>query len=337
MLSVCITVKNRSRCLVDGHELQLFPRCVASLSAAVGTAVDCELVVSDWSSDDWPLHEWISAVAGPLPTQIVQVDGRFSRGRGLNVAAGVARGNALFFTDADVLFARDVFDLGLRRIHDGHAYFPVLYSFDDATHTSGWWRHEGYGNCFVSRGTFEAAGRWPEYDTWGREDDEFFAAVERCSAVEREQVPGFFHQWHPEDILWKDRYAGRPPEEIDEILRTRGAVERLGTELDADRDLVLIDDSRFGVDDVGGRRAYPFLETNGEYAGPPPDDETAIEALERLRAQGVGYLVVAWMSFWWLEHYTKFASHVRSSYPIVIDDATLKVFDLDRSRIRSEP
>ncbi len=34
-LSICVTVKNRSRVMVDGRELKLFPNCVESIVSSV--------------------------------------------------------------------------------------------------------------------------------------------------------------------------------------------------------------------------------------------------------------------------------------------------------------
>ena len=36
---------------------------------------------------------------------------------------------------------------------------------------------------------------------------------------------------------------------------------------------------------VTGRRAVPFLEKDGIYWGPPPDDETAVRELDRVRGK----------------------------------------------------
>ena len=60
MLSICTTVKNRSRVHVEGRELLLFPNCVETIVRARGGVADgLELVVTDWESDDWPLAEWL--------------------------------------------------------------------------------------------------------------------------------------------------------------------------------------------------------------------------------------------------------------------------------------
>ena len=49
---------------------------------------------------------------------------------------------------------------------------------------------------------------------------------------------------------------------------------------------ILVDHEVFRDELAIGRRAMPFLERDGEYWGPPPDDLTAIQELERLRRSG---------------------------------------------------
>ena len=46
---------------------------------------------------------------------------------------------------------------------------------------------------------------------------------------------------------------------------------------------ILVDQGTFTNEMSAGGRAIPFLEREGQYWGPPPDDATAIQELERLR------------------------------------------------------
>ena len=49
----------------------------------------------------------------------------------------------------------------------------------------------------------------------------------------------------------------------------------------------------------------------GLYAGHhPADSAAAIEALERLRADGAGYLVIPEVALWWLDHYGALREHL---------------------------
>ena len=59
MLSICVTIKNRSRLSIDDNELLLFPNCVKSIVESTRKHPDCELVIADWQSEDWPLVEWV--------------------------------------------------------------------------------------------------------------------------------------------------------------------------------------------------------------------------------------------------------------------------------------
>lgn len=73
----------------------------------------------------------------------------------------------------------------------------------------------------------------------------------------------------------------------------------------------------------------PFLEKNGQYWGPPPDDETALRELDRMRAEfGAGFIVFGEPAFWWLDHYKQFAEHLRTRYRCALKNERLLAFDL---------
>ncbi|MEZ0264845.1 MAG: glycosyltransferase [Phycisphaerae bacterium] len=333
MLSVCVALKNRSRVLADGRELRLFPTLVESLARTAPP--NTELVVADWDSDDWPLAEWLPDAVGPVALRVVRMAGRFTRGGGRNAAAAAARGDTLFFTDADCLLSPAVFERGAALLREGKAFFPVLYSLLDPDHRTGFWHHWGYGNALMTRAVFDQVGGWPDYKKWGREDVHFFERVSALVPTVREEVPGFFHQWHPDDVLWKDPYGERTPEEEREIRESRVAMRELAALIPAGQSFVLVDEARFGVSEVDGRPARPFLERDGEYAGPPPDDDTAIRELQRMRAEGARFIAFAWMAFWWLDHYAGLHDYLRQSFPCVLRNERLAVFALDGAAIDS--
>lgn len=327
MLSICITVKNRSCVQVGKHRLQLFPHCVESLRVAT-PGLPCEIVITDWQSDDWPLADWLPQWSQGLDTKVVPMEGSFCRGRGRNAAAEHARGEHLFFLDADCLVHRSVLETGLRMLTEGQSYFPIVYSYSDASHGSGWWRSEGFGNCMLSRPTFEKSGGWPQYQTWGKEDDDFYDRVRGCSSVVRENAPGLIHQWHPEEMAWKDRFR-----EDEEIRRVRHAIASLWTTVPIGESLILVDDGQFGGHEKGfGRTVLPFVEREGVYWGPPDGDEAAIVELERLKNKGGRFLAFAWVSFWWLQYYSQFAAFISEQYNCCLASDDLVVFDLHSGR-----
>ena len=75
----------------------------------------------------------------------------------------------------------------------------------------------------------------------------------------------------------------------------------------------------------------PFPQHDGQYAGPPADDGSAIDELERLRERGAMFAVIAWPAFWWLEHYPAFRQHLAAHYRCVRHDERIVAFDLGSS------
>ena len=91
---------------------------------------------------------------------------------------------------------------------------------------------------------------------------------------------------------------------------------------------ILVDDNTWTLDNNLGTQMLPFLEKDKEYLGPPPDDDTAINELERMRNSGASHLIFAWPAFWWLEHYADFHRHIRSKYHCSLENTRLVAFDL---------
>jgi glycosyltransferase involved in cell wall biosynthesis len=207
VISICITVKNRSKLHADGRELALLPKCVESIVECVKPEDNVELVISDWHSDDWPLEEWVEEAAKPMPVKLVAVDGYFSRGRGLNIAFDNAVGDVLLFLDADMIACRGQIDKGCWHVAKGRAFFPICWKYTDPDHQHGKWIPAACGIVMIARDVFVRAGKWPELRSWGREDNQLHDAVKRIAPIVRERLPGLRHQWHPEGRAWKYQYA----------------------------------------------------------------------------------------------------------------------------------
>ncbi len=92
---------------------------------------------------------------------------------------------------------------------------------------------------------------------------------------------------------------------------------------------VVIDDGFFQHPLLPERHSLPFLEKEGAYYGPPADDETAISELKRMQGQGAQYLVFAWTSFWWFDHYTGFVRYLDVSARRIAADDKVVVFELN--------
>jgi glycosyltransferase involved in cell wall biosynthesis len=110
--------------------------------------------------------------------------------------------------------------------------------------------------------------------------------------------------------------------------RLRQALDDIDSVIPAGASFVLVDNNHWMTGDtVAGRRRIPFLERNGEYWGPPANDEEAIQELERLRSAGFGFFVLAWPAFWWLDHYVGFAHHLGSRLRCALRNERVIVFD----------
>lgn len=93
------------------------------------------------------------------------------------------------------------------------------------------------------------------------------------------------------------------------FLRLQRAVDVVDRLVPAGQALLVIDDDAWELEGtVRGRHAWPFLEHDGRYHGPPADDTHARQELARMRAMGVDHVVVAWTSTWWLDAYPHLAS-----------------------------
>jgi SAM-dependent methyltransferase len=108
------------------------------------------------------------------------------------------------------------------------------------------------------------------------------------------------------------------------------AMAELAELVPARSSLILVNEDQWGGEQqaLKDRRVIPFLERDGNYWGPPPEDESAIRELERLREEGADYIAFAWHCFWWLEHYRSFHDHLRERYRCLRADDRLVLFHL---------
>ena len=108
------------------------------------------------------------------------------------------------------------------------------------------------------------------------------------------------------------------------------AKEDIATVIPPGHSFILVDDGVFGDELAAGRRATPFLEREGRYWGRPPDADTAIREVERLRRSGRTFMVFSWPAFWWLDCYGDLQRHLVTGYCRVLQNDRVVVFDLRR-------
>jgi len=196
LISICVSVKNRSRMLHEGCLLENFPRTVRSISDLAEVLGPIELIVADFHSDDWPLSQWLVS-AGNLRVKIITVDGDFSRGRGLNVAASHASCDRLFFTDADVIVGLEAIKRGLSSIERGVVRFPI-FRYLDIENRELDFEDYSYGLTFLTSELAQRSGGVPEFFSWGGDDNIFYDRLAPLAVIERERDGDLLHQWHTE-------------------------------------------------------------------------------------------------------------------------------------------
>jgi hypothetical protein len=84
--------------------------------------------------------------------------------------------------------------------------------------------------------------------------------------------------------------------------------------------LLLVDEQQFGASIAGSRVVLPFPEVDGQFTGPPVDDDQAIAELQRQRRLGARWLVFLKPAFWWLEHYRGLQDYLCESSSCVHKD-----------------
>jgi hypothetical protein len=104
-----------------------------------------------------------------------------------------------------------------------------------------------------------------------------------------------------------------------------GEIRRLGSAGDR---VILVDQNEFGLKDAFGRQLLPFPEREGRYWGAPPDSDTAIAELQRMRKEGARFIAILWPAFWWLDYYHGFRDFLDRHFVRVAGNSRLIAFDL---------
>jgi glycosyltransferase involved in cell wall biosynthesis len=116
------------------------------------------------------------------------------------------------------------------------------------------------------------------------------------------------------------RNARRLDQAVREIIRLHPATEKF----------ILVDEEQLRSD-VASAQVIPFVEKDGQWWGPPNDDDHAIQELERLRKADAAFIIFIKPTFWWLDHYVGFNEFLRAHYKCILANDWLIVFDLRQS------
>lgn len=219
ILSICITVKNRSRvkCEELKKTLTLLPDCIESIGKHFSINDKIEIVISDWNSDDWPLKEWMPKICKNLYKIIPINDDGFSKGLGVNTAVANSMGDTLFLMDADmILKSKSIVATGMNIVRKGGVYFPIPKYI---VNTKGSYTNNcGVGNVFISKKQFYEAGGIPVYWRYGFEDSDFYKILENKNIpIFAKPTNDLIHPYHPQTLEFKERYIDAVPEHDDQI------------------------------------------------------------------------------------------------------------------------
>lgn len=200
MISFCVSLLNRG-----GNFLNLLHSWSALHDG------QRELIVADFGSTDIDLR---TAATRVDRVRLAQLDGPFNRARGLNAAAACARGELLFFLDADIILPPDFCATIRQQVRRGQAYFPVCYALAEGSPPDptapGYWRTKGFGLCGFHRDDFAELGWDESFTRWGGEDNDLHRRAGERLQVVREKCPGLLHLWHPESRPAAERPALPP-------------------------------------------------------------------------------------------------------------------------------
>jgi SAM-dependent methyltransferase len=110
-----------------------------------------------------------------------------------------------------------------------------------------------------------------------------------------------------------------------EFQQIRLAMEDICKTIPPEDGMILVDDGQLVDGQLAVRRAVRFMET---WNGAVSFDEAVRIELDRLRTEGFKFMVFVWPSFWWFEHYKTFDRHLRSSFPVLLENERVAILDL---------
>lgn len=216
-LSIVVIIKNRTKVVVKQngrrHTLRLFENNLNSLLNLIQSTDVWQLVVVDFNSTDVNMGDFLkekftkAAKSNFTYTLHTLDDDKFCKGKGLNTASDLAKYENLLFLDADMLIKKkNLFNYGYKFLKQGKAYFPICMSYTSPQHVKATLRRSGKGNVFITK-TLMNTSKWGEYEKWGAEDTNFYNIFKKQKLTVRNNVDKtFFHQWHPTNITWKNRF-----------------------------------------------------------------------------------------------------------------------------------
>jgi hypothetical protein len=243
-IAICVSIKNRSRVVVSPEDtfsllpndlrsqvvsapsscsinaemegekyvLSLFPRLVRSLLGIKTSSDDWVLIVVDYQSTDINMGDFLEKEVGvcmPWYLETVKDYGFFDRGGGLKKGMEIAekkfQADTVFFCDADLMIEHHFFFERMEQVVSQNLFFyPVFFSFYSPEHTIGLWRETSFGNFACKIEDYKRTEGWYHNISWGWEDRALADSIPMEKKI-RERIPGFYHQWHPVSLEFRNQ------------------------------------------------------------------------------------------------------------------------------------
>ncbi|WP_018613715.1 FkbM family methyltransferase [Segetibacter koreensis] len=122
----------------------------------------------------------------------------------------------------------------------------------------------------------------------------------------------------PPELLNRSPYVSR-------MIQSAGEIKGL---VPQNESFIFIDANQLQVSgEFAGRAAIPFLEKNGLYWGPPADDATAIQEIQRQQKKGVAFIIFAWPGFWLFDYYKGMHDYIRSNSRCLLQNDRIIIFN----------
>jgi anthraniloyl-CoA monooxygenase len=229
--------------------------------------------------------------------------------------------------------------LNFRRISNENWYYDNVVLMGDAAHTTHF--TIGSGTKLAIEDAIGLAEKLHEHvdlqaalRSYGNTRRTALLALQREAWKSAEWFESVARYIDQDDIkfaysLLNRRTQAKPtPEDVAWFHQLQLALSEIVDLIPPGEEFILIDEDNWQVPAGTGRRAIPFLERDGQYWGPPADDETAIRELERLQESGANFIVIGMPAFWWLEYYEGLHRYLRTRYRCVFENERIVVYDL---------
>lgn len=116
-----------------------------------------------------------------------------------------------------------------------------------------------------------------------------------------------------------------PPAKPKDLDRLQESRRILIEKIPAAEPFILIDEEQIRSS-LPHTRIFPFVEKDGIWWGAPPDDETALSELHRLRAAGAQHIAIVWSAYWWLNHYQQFRNYLEAHCPTKFSSPAVSIY-----------